>query len=451
MALTATHNASTFFGVRQKMLLVLLGVLIVALTTTSWLTLQDYQRNVLRETDRRGADVASFLSQAVAFGVIGYDYHTIQMLLDKLVQSEDIVFARVMNRKGSTMAQAGTEVNRNESVMQFFDNIVFDGEVVGQVIVGFDNRRLISQLEAQRGRLVIREVGIVLLIALGEFLALSYIIMRPLNVISRSLREGYQEAGMVRVQQIPLQTRDEFGELAKQFNDIRAQLIEANERLQSKVEVADSKLRETNEQLMAQSEELRRMNEQLRRLSITDPLTGLYNRRQFEELMNTEILLSLRHGDANSLLAIDIDHFKRINDTFGHKAGDAVLRRLADLLVENVRRSDMVCRVGGEEFVVCLKRTPESQAMNVAEKLRKAIADANFYVDEDRIAVTISIGIASVPSATPAQRAEELFEQADKALYYSKEHGRNRVTHFGHILRRDDAQAVELASKGEPG
>lgn len=420
---------------RQKMILVLLGVLTLALTSTTWITLREYQRNVLEETQRRGQDVASFVSQAVAFGVVGYDYHTIQMLLDKLVKSEDMVFARVINRKGNTMAEAGTEKFGNSGTSHFYESIMFDGELVGQVVLGFDNSRLIAKLEKQRSDMVIREVLIIVLIALGEFLALSYIIVRPLGVISRSLREGAGNGG-AGPQPIPLASRDEFGLLAHQFNDIRAQLIAANERLQSKVELADTKLKETNDQLMNQSEELRRMNEQLRRLSITDALTGLYNRRQFEELMNTEILLSMRHGDTNSLLAMDIDHFKRINDTYGHRAGDEVLRQIAEILVENVRRSDMVCRVGGEEFVVCLKRAPESAAINVAEKLRKAVEDGAFSIDGTRIPVTISVGIASIPGGG-VQRAEELFEQADKALYHSKQHGRNRVTHFSHLARRE--------------
>lgn len=421
-------------GVRQKMILVLLGVLTLALTSTTWITLREYQGNVLEETQRRGQDVASFVSQAVAFGVVGYDYHTIQMLLDKLVKSEDVVFARVINRKGNTMAEAGTEKFGTSRASHFYENIVFDGELVGQVVLGFDNSRLIAQLEKQRSAMVIREVLIIVLIALGEFLALSYIIVRPLDVISRSLREGFSSDG-VAVRPIPLATGDEFGQLAHQFNDIRAQLVQANERLQSKVELANSKLKDTNDQLMAQSEELRRMNEQLRRLSITDPLTGLYNRRQFEELMTTEILLSMRHGDTNSLLAIDIDHFKRINDTYGHRAGDEVLRRVAETLVEHVRRSDMVCRVGGEEFVVCLKRAPESAAIQVAEKLRKAVEARAFLVDNTAVPVTISVGIASIPGGG-VQRAEELFEQADKALYHSKQTGRNRVTHFSHLARR---------------
>lgn len=447
---TTAQRLPGSLGVRQKMILVLLGVLTLALTSTSWVTLRDYQQNVLQETQRRGQDVASFVSQAVAFGIVGYDYHTIQMLLDKLVRSEDVVFARVINRKGNTMAEAGIEKDGFAGATRFYENVLFDGEMVGQVIVGFDNSRLIAQLEHQRSNMVVREVLIILLIALGEFLALSYIIVRPLSVISRSLREGMSD-GKVGVQAIPLASGDEFGQLAHQFNDIRAQLITANDRLQSKVELADSKLKDTNDQLLAQSEELRRMNEQLRRLSITDPLTGLYNRRQFEELMNTEILLSLRHGDVNSLLAIDIDHFKRINDSHGHKAGDAVLRQVADLLVENVRRSDMVCRVGGEEFVVCLKRAPESAATNVAEKLRKAIADASFSVDGEPIPVTISVGIASVPGAGgSARRAEDLFELADKALYHSKQHGRNRVTHYNHLARRDASAPVSTTEETNP-
>lgn len=432
----------TRLGVRQKMVLVLLTVLTVALTITSWITVSDYQRNLTHETQKRGEDIAGFLAQAVAAGIVAYDYQTMQLLLDKLIKSQDITFARVINRKGTEMAAAGNPSPFSSSITHYTQPVIFDGEAVGQVVVGFDNRRVIAQLEVQKNNFILREIAIVLLIAMGEFLALSYLIVRPVSVISRSLKPTSDAAAPAAIPPIPLDSNDEFGDLAKQFNEIRGQLATANEQLQSKVEVADHKLQETNSQLLRQSEELQRMNEQLKLLSITDPLTGLYNRRQFQELMTTEVLLSIRHGDANSLLVVDIDHFKKINDQYGHAAGDRVLRRVADLLVDNVRRSDMVCRVGGEEFVVCLRRAPAEYAVLVAEKLRKRIQETAFKVGNEHIEVTISIGIASIPSAQTVKSAEDLFDQADKALYFSKHSGRNRATHFQSM---PDASAAENA------
>ena len=416
-------------GVRQKMVLVLLSVLTVALSITSWVTVRDFQHNLTQETNKRGDDIANFLAQAVAANVMAYDYQSMQLLLDKLVKSQDITFARVLNNKAKEMASAGLANRTRESISHFTHPIYFDGEIVGEVVVGFDNRRVIAQLEIQKNNFILREIFIILLIALGEFMALSYLIMRPVNVISRSLHPT--EDAINEIAPIPLHTNDEFGDLAKQFNMIRSQLAEANQQLQSKVDMADSKLQQTNQQLLRQSEELQRMNEQLKYLSITDPLTGLYNRRQFQELMSTEVQLSIRHNDPNSLLIIDIDHFKKINDKYGHASGDQVLRHIASLLVDNVRRSDMVCRVGGEEFVVCLRRAKAEYALLVAEKLRKKIQDTPIKLANEAILITISIGISSIPGISQQiTTAQELFDQADKALYFSKQTGRNRITHF---------------------
>lgn len=424
-------------GVRQKMVLVLLSVLTVALSFTSWITVRDFQHNLTQETNKRGEDIANFLAQAITANVVAYDYQSMQLLLDKLVKSQDIKFARVLNNKGKEMASAG-QVNvhsrTTDTIRDFSQPVHFDGEVVGEVIVGFDNRRVIAQLEIQKNNFILREIFIILLIAIGEFLALSYLIMRPVNVISRSLNTSSNT--VEEIAPIPLSSNDEFGDLAKQFNMIRSQLAKANEQLQSKVDMADSKLQQTNQQLLRQSEELQRMNEQLKHLSITDPLTGLYNRRQFQELMNTEVQLSIRHNDPNSLLVIDIDYFKKINDQYGHTSGDQVLRHIAGLLVDNVRRSDMVCRVGGEEFVVCLRRALAEYALLVAEKLRKKIQDTPLKLGNEIIPVTISLGVSSIPGIGQQVRtAEELFDQADKALYYSKQSGRNRITHFQNMAK----------------
>ncbi len=427
------------FGVRQKMILVLVAVLTLAMSTTTWFTIDRYQGDVLSETEKRGHDISRYVSESLVYAVIGYDYHTIQLLLDKLITTPDIVYAVVINQRGNVMGEAGVRPAENSDATLFNHGIAFDNERVGRLTIGLDVSRITKQMEEQKLSLIRHEIITVLLIALGEFLALSYIIIRPVGIISHFLKSQVDDKGEVRAD-IPLKTNDEFGHLARQFNDIRGQLSEANKRLKSQVDSADWQLKQTNEQLLAQSEELRRMNEELTRMSITDPLTGLYNRRHFEHLMATEVLLSLRHGEPNSILAIDLDHFKEINDTYGHQAGDRILRRIASLLLENLRRSDILCRVGGEEFVALCRRSNREQAMIVAEKLRRNIADYPMFIGTERVFVTISIGVASLPNDFNTKTSDDLLEQADNALYFSKSHGRNRTTHFGDIVKQINSQ-----------
>ena len=421
-------------GIRQKMILVLLTVLTIALSITGWITLRQINDNVFRETQTRGEELVRIVSESIAYSVVGYDYQTIQLLLDKLVTSPDIVYTHVVNSRGNIMATAGLRPKPGSSAEMFSADIVFDEKVIGQLTMGLDMTRIVQQLNKQAENVVIREAVIVLLIAIGEFLALSYIIMRPVTIISRSLHAD--RANHDNVTLIPLTSHDEFGELARQFNETRIQLSDANKKLRSRIDLADTQLRETNEQLRKQSEELKRVNEELRRLSITDPLTGLYNRREFEQLMATDILLSLRHNEPNSLMLVDIDFFKKINDTYGHAAGDRVLRRLSTILSENLRRSDVLCRLGGEEFVVLCRRANREKAMLVAENIRRVVEAHEFHTGNQIVHITISVGIASIPSEDNVRTTDELFQQADSALYYSKTKGRNRITHFGDITTK---------------
>ena len=416
------------------MVLVLLSVLVFALGANGVLTVRQQGQDVLHEIKQRGEDISRFASQSVAFNVVGYDYHGIQSLLEEIIRSKDILYARVSSKKGNTMAEAGVKPSGDDGWVMFDRKIVFDGDVVGHLNIGLDTARIARQLEDQQFTMIWREALLIIVIGIGEFFALSYIIVRPVSILTNSLSNAVDENGRIQTRVIPIYSRDEFGMLATQFNGMRAQLNEIHARLESKIELGDAKLRETNSQLMSQSDELHRMNDELKRLSITDPLTGLYNRRQFERLIDTEVSMSLRHGEDSSILVVDVDYFKKINDQYGHKVGDTVLRRLAKLLTENLRGTDMVCRIGGEEFVAICRRAKIEDAIAIGEKLRRNIEGFSFNVNMERIAVTVSIGAATIPNDVGKISAEDFFQCADTALYYSKEHGRNRVTHYAQVM-----------------
>lgn len=420
------------FGVRQKVLLVLLTVLLSALTISGWMALESEKVNMLEEINQRGTDISRFVSKSLAFSVIGYDYHTIQLLLDEIAFSDEIVYARVMSKKGNTMAEAGIKGDSASKIVEFTEDIVLNEKTVGKLFLGFSTEKTTERLESQKFSLVTREAFIILMIAIGEFLALSFIIIRPVGIITQSLDDNIDENGQI-TGDIPLTSRDEFGHLAEQFNQLRSQLNVANLALQSKVEVADNQLLETNKQLVKQSEELKLINKQFKELSITDPLTGLYNRRHFEDLMETEIAMSIRYGDTNSLMILDIDYFKKVNDTYGHQGGDIVLKEVAELLRKSMRKTDILCRIGGEEFVAFCKRSSRETAKEVADKLRTAVAKHQFDLGDEKIYITTSIGIATIPDEMETGNKEELFKRADVALYYCKRNGRNMTQHYGDI------------------
>lgn len=160
-------------------------------------------------------------------------------------------------------------------------------------------------------------------------------------------------------------------------------------------------------------------------MAITDALTGLYNRRHFEEVLDHEYLRAQRYGHPLSLAIIDLDHFKRINDTLGHLAGDMVLQQISRLLRESVRHVDVVSRYGGEEFTLLLPNTSLEEAAVLAERLRLTVQGRTFVTSQHRVNITISSGVATLGEDVPTK--EMLIQHADEALLLAKSQGRNRV------------------------
>ncbi len=157
----------------------------------------------------------------------------------------------------------------------------------------------------------------------------------------------------------------------------------------------------------------------------TDGLTGLYNRRHFDEQLARIVSDSLAHGSPASLIVADVDHFKRVNDTYGHEAGDAVLKAVARVFLDCLRAEDVCARYGGEEIAILLPETSVARAQEVAERVRKAIAAKPVQRGDRTIKVTASFGVAGYPESTALRDA--LFPAADKALYEAKDGGRNQV------------------------
>lgn len=176
----------------------------------------------------------------------------------------------------------------------------------------------------------------------------------------------------------------------------------------------------------ALQDELKRSNELLRELSITDPLTHLYNRRYLMDILEKEFQRIRRTGGVLSLVVADIDHFKLVNDTYGHQNGDMVLAAVAETILTVLRNYDIAVRYGGEEFMVVLPETTLSDGIAVAERLREAIGRMVFPSPMATLTVTVSLGVASYP-AERVDSMDLLIRMADDALYRAKAGGRNRV------------------------
>jgi diguanylate cyclase (GGDEF)-like protein len=188
-------------------------------------------------------------------------------------------------------------------------------------------------------------------------------------------------------------------------------------------------------------DELREKNAMLARMSTTDPVTGLRTRRYVAEVLNIEWIRARRYRTPLSVMMADLDHFKRVNDQYGHPAGDAVLRGVSDVLRQTLRAPDVAGRYGGEELLVILPQTEAAGAAQMAERWREAVEKATFRSpDGQSVGVTVSIGVAAFDAAHASP--EDLVSDADAALYRAKNGGRNRV---------ETAEAAESAAAPGPG
>ncbi|NTW59553.1 MAG: GGDEF domain-containing protein, partial [Nitrospirae bacterium] len=166
-------------------------------------------------------------------------------------------------------------------------------------------------------------------------------------------------------------------------------------------------------------------NALLYRMAITDELTGLYSIRHFRQALGKKHSLFHEYGEKMTLLMIDIDNFKKVNDTYGHPAGDAILKEVGKCILRSIREPDLGFRYGGEEFAVILPSSDIPAGKVVAERMRALIEHYPFKIDQHVLRVTVSIGVASWPAS--AETIKDIISEADKALYEAKHNGKNQV------------------------
>ena len=178
------------------------------------------------------------------------------------------------------------------------------------------------------------------------------------------------------------------------------------------------------------------MFQKMEELSNVDGLTGLYNRRCFNNMIERKISEASRMKAQLSMIMLDIDFFKKVNDTYGHKAGDDVIRFISKTIKKSIRKVDFAARYGGEEFVILLNNTSVDDAAKIADKIRNIVRDSTVNADGSPLHITISSGVSSYPE--PSMSVGDLIKNADTALYYSKEHGRDQVTIFNQDMKGEE-------------
>jgi diguanylate cyclase (GGDEF)-like protein len=268
------------------------------------------------------------------------------------------------------------------------------------------------------GRVAALNLAIVLFVSLvASRIAGSFV--RPLRALSSAAKRLSEGERGVEIDETPFSS-DEVNLLTRTFNEMSRGLGRNARELEKSHRAVEA----ANDKLVTKNCELSNMNLILEQLSITDGLTKLHNHRYFQESIAKECKRSVRSTDPLSLVLIDIDYFKKWNDRLGHAGGDEILRRLAEILNQCVRDTDILTRYGGEEFALLALNTDLAGAAALAEKIRQAVEEENFMTDvpSEKEKLTVSVGVAEFQGDS-----RQLFADADSALYSAKDSGRNRV------------------------
>lgn len=432
-------NMLATLSLRSRLILVvLLPTLMLATGLAGYFIVHGTQAadRALRE---RGVSMISFLAPSAEFGVVSGNAHTLNGLVQAVLEQPDVAAAAIYDRSGEQLSISGRPVlvdparimataeptvlaeraNRLAiaapvlSVPLFIDDVLAPFrhvtppvEPIGWVYLELDTQAL----NAHKRTVLTTTLGM----SLTAFLLTMFLAARMARSVSRPVARlatavGRIAAGDLRVSVPGDATSGELRALEHGFNTMARAIAEARNTLQARVDQATA---------------------QLAYQATHDPLTELPNRRAFEQALEDAVSASRRVGDSGVLCFIDLDRFKVVNDTSGHAAGDVLLKNIAQLICSRLRADDLICRIGGDEFALILKRCSLDEARRIAEGLRSAIAEYQFEWGAHTFTIGASIGLCPIDGRENSQ--SDIVVAADLACYAAKKSGRNQVVIHEH-------------------
>jgi diguanylate cyclase (GGDEF)-like protein len=429
-------------GVRQKVVMILAATLLITLSASTWMAFQDQKQDLLDEARHRGEGISQFIAVYLAYSVVAHDYHTIELLLNGLAQHGDIVSARVVNTKGNVMSEYNAGQSNGADMLTYEKPIRLDGQRLGTLHLGLSVKRSIEHIENNKSSSFVRQLLVIFTIMAIELLALTYIIVRPLGIITSAMRSDENSGDQQNAPIIRLDTTDEFGQMAAQFNALHARLNDAHHRLQSRIDLANDELRRVNAQLSAQAEELKRRNSDLQMLALTDPLTGLYNKRYYENLLKNEIAPAIARDETHSIMLISLTDLDRLNNEHGHGMSDEAIKDISQRMSAKVRPSDILCRIESGRFFLLCRQSTMANAIALADEICHAICQTPVRFGENQETVNAYIGIATAPGRQPVRNAGEFVHCAEVALEHSRHLGIFGIAHYSILEPRLSATSA---------
>ncbi|NNM81243.1 MAG: diguanylate cyclase [Burkholderiales bacterium] len=409
------------WGIRKRIMFLallpgfmILVLLILYFTATRFDALDDSLEN-------RGKSIARQLAPASEYGVYSGNMAILQKMVESTLMEPDVSAVEIVDRAGNRLARAERSSEPAQKEIQFEANILKSQtrlddypdsrqepgktDVIGKVRIRMSRMSLIG-----RKRALLFDAFVIGFFGLFGATVLAIRISRSVTDPILRLADTVERLGKGELD--TLVAVDSGGELEVLEEGVRA--------MTARLRIMVEKMENYSHEL---EEEVKRRTAELERLSVTDELTGLYNRRHLNRMMQEELARSLRYGTDLSLCLVDVDHFKKVNDCFGHQTGDQVLVAIATLLESAMRDTDNVGRFGGEEFAIVMPNTGLDEAVQGADKIRLLVQR---MVMPGGCGITVSIGVVGCVESG-VKSVSELVSRADRALYEAKDSGRNRV------------------------
>ncbi len=418
-------------GIRGQLTLLIPAVLLLGLGIVSAIFLQTERRDALEDFRLLNEKVLQTMSVTVAVQVAQNDMGALDTLVAQLSEAlseRDLRELAVLDENGRVLAHSKPERFNTVLTDDFTKQAIVspvatwarEGEVFrisvpaisglrwATVTATYSLERFQGALNRTVQRLLVGSLLLFTVMGGVMFLGVGLLVVRPIRTLQQTVRrmgEGHLTA------RVPRLVGREMRELSDNINGMAAALQSERENLERSV--------------AERTKELQELNARLQLLAVTDGLTGVFNHRRFQEALQTELVRAERHKRPLSVLMIDVDFFKKINDAMGHPAGDDLLRRLAEVLGADLRQTDLIARYGGEEFTVLLPETTKNEAIQVGERMRAAVEEKINQGSPWKQKVTVSLGVATYPD--DGMTGEGVLEAADQAMYIAKRQGRNRV------------------------
>jgi diguanylate cyclase (GGDEF)-like protein len=438
-------------GLRVKLVLLVVAGIVTAFTVIGAFRVYAEKQAIVDEIRRSGHERVSMMAEAVANLIVGYDYSNMESLAERVVQQQDVQHVIIRNKDGKVMVSRNKPILPDQATLPFEAPVLFNSDTVGKVELELSLARMEAEIAKTYRDVIVEQVFFGLFLGLIIYFGASRVIVGPISRISQHMKSILDTREVATAKTLDITSKDEIGDLAHIFNNLNQKVLGAQQRLREKIDLAGTALMKTNEQLQQRTQELESRTQDLEkalslleRLAVTDSLTDLRNRRYFDDNLAAAFARSQRFGEPICLILVDVDHFKEINDTHGHAAGDTVLQTLARAFKGRTRETDIIARLGGDEFAFLLYRTALVDAETFAQSLLDLADQQQFKFHEHVINIGLSIGVAS--NQGEIHSIEALYGAADEALYEAKRRGRSRAISYPFAKEARDKHSQ--ASKG---